>query len=557
MNNKDLMLRLVADTKKWEEGMKNAKRSLDDMKNGTDAAMDTMKSKIMGFVSVTALIGTAMKVVKDTMARSETAMDAWGEAVEVGRASYNTFLDSLNGGDWSNFFSNIGRAISDAKELYAALDRMDSVTENNRAAILGVRSKIQSLRLEKQTATDPSRVAQINEEMRVASQELQRLMKDGVTATLEAAREKAANTLTSKYNATKGVGTLDKEDAVRVAQALAERGQIVFDEYQKIIDDIEKSGKGIGDIYTTVPGSGLWGNPNVITSKGFSADYLSPEDRQAYLFAKTVVDSENPLREAAEMFRQAKEEELNLNREMVRITRYILQKGQSEGKGVKGLPSILSDRTAGTSVGSIGSEVLISRMRPTEEAMEHFTKWFEENPPAPIEIPIAASIKDMKDTASGIAEAFNAASGALGNFANESRQAAIAAKAFTIAGAIAQLVGQFASIPKGKEIWSWIAGTIAGTGTLIATIASIKSATSSYSEGGKIRGNHSVGDMIPVFANAGEIVMNASMQRNVASQLTAGNGIGQIELRLTGDELVGCVNNYGRSRGMGKLTFGG
>jgi hypothetical protein len=231
-----------------------------------------------------------------------------------------------------------------------------------------------------------------------------------------------------------------------------------------------------------------------------------------------------------------------------------MQTKVGKGGGSSWMGGAIADRTLGTGVGSI-STLDIDAIHPTQAAMEHFSQWVKDNPPAPLEVPVVVDpLEELKGTADGIAEAFGAASGALSQFASESKAAAVAAKSFTIAGSIATLVGQFASIPKGKEIWSWIAGTIAGTGTLVATIASIKNATKGYSEGGKIKGAHSTGDMIPIMANAGEIVLSTGMQRNVAAALTSRQG-GTVDLALRGDQIVGCINNYGRGHGLGKIVF--
>lgn len=163
------------------------------------------------------------------------------------------------------------------------------------------------------------------------------------------------------------------------------------------------------------------------------------------------------------------------------------------------------------------------------------------------------NLQQIQSTALGISSAFQAAASSLGQFAQQSEAAAAASKAFTIAGAIAQLVAQFAAIPKGKEIWSWIAGTVAGVGTLVATIASLKNATNSFAEGGIIGGSSSVGDRTLIFANKGEMILNNQEQARLFNALKWGNGFSssnsdnsmkKVEFKVKGQDLVGVLRNH-------------
>lgn len=119
----------------------------------------------------------------------------------------------------------------------------------------------------------------------------------------------------------------------------------------------------------------------------------------------------------------------------------------------------------------------------------------------------------------GASSAFGAAANALSTLSQAEGEAANAAKAMTIGAAIAQLVAQFTAIPKGVEIWSWIAGTIAGTATLITAISQIKGAAGSYSQGGIVPGTSYSGDNMLANVNSGEVILNRAQQGNLASQL--------------------------------------
>ena len=364
----------------------------------------------------------------------------------------------------------------------------------------------------------------------------------------------AATEIQNRYNVLGEGRKLSMASAEEIAMLMFKRGHGFFTQQANKAGVLER--KGQEEVVRWVFG-GQRGPATTYKDTGFNLKNLSDSYQKQYLVAKAVTEAEAQLAEAIDLYAGAVNESTQATQEeyknkSIAFRNGMAMRGMAGGAGAVSALTLGADRTAGTSAGMVG-ELLISQMRPTDGAVEHFRKWFEENPPKPIEVPIEVPLDNMKTVADGIAASFNAVSGALGNFASQSREAAIAAKSFTIAGAIATLVGQFAAIPKGAEIWSWIAGTIAGTGTLVATIASLKNAAS-YSEGGRIRGRHATGDMVPIMANAGEVVLNASQQRNVAAQLAGGGG-GVVTLEIRGDKLVGAINNYGRGHGLGKVQF--
>lgn len=131
-----------------------------------------------------------------------------------------------------------------------------------------------------------------------------------------------------------------------------------------------------------------------------------------------------------------------------------------------------------------------------------------------------------------------------------------------VASAIANIALTFASSLKGTVTpWDWIAASIAGTATMISTIAAIHSATG-YAEGGLIKGNTYSGDNImanggTIGLNAGELVLNKAQQANIANQLESpalsGDG-GSRQSYVRGQDIFLGLNNYLRSTGRGQLV---
>lgn len=80
-------------------------------------------------------VTTVIKVLTDAFKRNEENMDALDRTLMQASATYDTFLNSINSGNWSGFFSNINNAINRAARLHGLLDQLDSYKNNNQAAI--------------------------------------------------------------------------------------------------------------------------------------------------------------------------------------------------------------------------------------------------------------------------------------------------------------------------------------------------------------------------------------------------------------------------------------
>lgn len=104
-------------------------------------------------------------------------------------------------------------------------------------------------------------------------------------------------------------------------------------------------------------------------------------------------------------------------------------------------------------------------------------------------------------------------------------------------------------------VFGWIAAAVAGTATMISTIASIKSATSgNFAEGGIIPGNSYSGDNVRAYGlNSGELILSKSQQNSIADQLQGG-GLGNLQLSavIDAEQIRMVLNNRGRRTGRGE-----
>lgn len=128
----------------------------DEMQNSDDKVKKlsqnmggNLTSTLVSLAGKFAVLSTALKVVKDAFTSTESGADQWGAAMEQAGAAYRVFTNTLNSGNWSNFFRNLLNAIRGAKELYDALDKLGSIKSNNRAAIAIREQALAELRVRK------------------------------------------------------------------------------------------------------------------------------------------------------------------------------------------------------------------------------------------------------------------------------------------------------------------------------------------------------------------------------------------------------------------------
>ena len=179
-------------------------------------------------------------------------------------------------------------------------------------------------------------------------------------------------------------------------------------------------------------------------------------------------------------------------------------------------------------------------------------------------------IETLSDGAKSAAKSFHAAAGAIshvGSALSSIEDPTVKILAMVMQGIAGVAQGAGMAISKaGGETTSWyeyLAAAVSITAQMITTIAQIHASTG-YAEGGMIKGNSYSGDRIGglvdgsqfVGLNAGELVLNASQQSMLASNLqNSGGGGGGTQLaRISGEQIYVAVNRYLKRTGQGELA---
>ena len=100
--------------------------------------------------------------------------------------------------------------------------------------------------------------------------------------------------------------------------------------------------------------------------------------------------------------------------------------------------------------------------------------------------------------------------------------------------------GEAAKLPYPANLAA-IATVIATMVSVGAQIAAMAQKANKFAEGGIVGGTSYSGDKLFAMVNSGEMILNKRQQRNLGNML--GGGGGQVEFHISGDSLVGVLNN--------------
>ena len=601
--------------------IQEGKTELDDISKslngggGMKDALDAVAGKfglstdlITKFGGVVGVTTTALKVAKDAFLQSESNIDEWGRTLKGAEGAYDVFLQTLNNGNWSNFFSNLSQAITGARDLYDAFDRLNSIKANNAVAIATTQAEIQQLRLLKQQGQD------VDDKIKDATSRLAALQAQSANAGINAGRTQVTTTLRNGVNS---IGGAQINDATlnRVADNISKQGQAYFDYMKRRAAALEKQGM----VTKTQTINDSQGGTYERQYKVFDISALSQEQQKQYAIAKTVTERETEIQKGLSVWSQAVQEQTSATREQFKGNRYALQgSGSSGGNSSSGgttAPAYAADSIAAQS--ALVSELtkkwneagetmrtsylyeLIqaenklkemkdeqSDLRNQEQArlgmnsvttdlsaglsdslglMPTLESIQEQLDKKPLIIHVETVDKDIKAIAKS-AQITSQMVGTIGQAFNAIEDPA-AKVAGTIAMSIANIAMAYsqalANDPTLKtSIYGLIAAAAASTISMATTIASLHSSTG-YAEGGMIKGNSYSGDNIGglvdgsqlVGLNAGEIVLNQAMAGNVARGLEANAG-GRISVvgEIQGEKIVLVANRYFKRTGQGEIV---
>ena len=94
--------------------------------------------------------------------------------------------------------------------------------------------------------------------------------------------------------------------------------------------------------------------------------------------------------------------------------------------------------------------------------------------------------------------------------------------------------------------WIEAIAAVASLGAVVAAAISSAKNAGNYADGGIVGGSSFRGDRMTANVNSGEMILNRTQQYNLFKQLNGQGGSGSVEFHISGDTLVGVLNNHNR-----------
>lgn len=578
---KDVIARLKADTSEWDSKLSKAMQSLDRL--GSDSI------KMLGKMAATWLgVETAVKAFDKTISSSQTLTDEWGRTTEAATRVVESFFEQLTTGSFGNFLDGLKDTIRYARQAYDAIDTLGTHLDFNDRQMASFEKERATYRLNIRKGIDV-------EANKANLRDLQKREEDYLNTQAKLYRDAAQSEIES---------LLGGKTNARIAAKYINMGAEGQAKALEKVADIESRfmQKRLVKEAMYDPMTGTYAGERYVEREywnpGFSAmkrmrDVLKlygnmPSDKlSSFLIYQTNADRT----EAAVKNKQREDlETLNFKGSSGSFTaqNFMLGNASAPSFGMTESMASLEEHQA-RALQAIKNATTAEALRAAEEALALIQQKIEAQPIAlRLNVPVEevdgivqqmndlsekirndvslidtgnilppSSTKGVVSDTKDIAKNVNAAASAFGTMgsAMQSIEDPGVRAAGLVAQAIASVASSFAmALGSEKNIWTWIAAAVAGTATMASTIATIKSNTAgSFADGGMVRGRAYAGDAVPIMANAGEIILNASQQQNLVGHLEPRSAYGESQPYVTGEKLVLGINNHLRRIGRGEL----
>lgn len=592
----DLIVRLLLDNAQFVGGVRSSSKEMMQMRASIEKGTGILDSftgglikGAMKFASWGAAAAAAGKVLTDAFMSSEQFADDYRRMQEQANSAYNTFVKSIESGNWSNFFSNMSAAISSARELYDAFDRLGSIKQNDMPLVAQQQAVVKQLRMQiADNNLSTSERKQLQKQLEVENKKLTTLRKKEAKASMDAGLKGIEQSLLER-----GVS---KKQAQYLAKKMVSEsgGQELYDYADKEIRKLKKK-------ITTVISTNTVG---IITTQEVNS--MTADERRRYNWLQAIKQGESDANriKGLEAYTQGFNIISDIAMQNMRDNRYMQRSvgGSSRTGGAKTPAAARQEAEVGSlnyisetisrlkrergntldtskqaAIDAQISELVAQRIRINYGDRKAETIGAQSTPTGFVGVGAAAEqlsekIKKIKEAQEatnvlrkeltddamqssiyGLIDAFSAlgdvVGGTAGKFISFAAQSAasiaqlLAQNAQLLASAQAAALGGAAKsafqlpFPFNLAMWA----------SLSATVLGIFASLPKFADGG-IVGGLSGGDRNLARVNAGEMILNNTQQRRLFAMLDgkASPSGGAVTFRISGDTLVGVLENYNR-----------
>lgn len=592
----DLIVRLLLDNAQFVGGVRSSSKEMMRMRASIEKGTGILDSftgglikGAMKFASWGAAAAAAGKVLTDAFMSSEQNADDYRRMQEQANSAYNTFVTSIESGNWSNFFSNMSNAISSARELYDAFDRLGSIKQNDMPLVAQQQAVVKQLRMQiADNNLSPSERKALQKQLEVENRKLTNLRKKEAKASMDAGLKGIEQSLLER-------GVSKKQSQYLAKKMVSESGgQALYDYADREIAKLKKK-------ITTVISTNTEG---IITTQEVNS--MTADERRRYNWLQAIKQGESDANriKGLEAYTQGFNIISDIAMQNMRDNRYMQRNvgGSSRTGGAKTPAAARQEAEVGSlnyisetisrlkrergntldtskqaAIDAQISELVAQRIRlnyddrkaetigatstPTTfagvggaaEALSEKIKKIKEAQEATNVLRKELTDDAMQSSVYGLIDAFSALGDVVGGTAGK-----FISFAAQSAASIAQLLSQNAQLLASAQAAA-LGGAaksafqlpfpfnLAMWASLSATVLGIFASLPKFAEGG-IVGGLSGGDRNLARVNAGEMILNNTQQRRLFAMLDgkAAPSGGAVTFRIEGDALVGALENYKR-----------
>ena len=593
------LVKLTLESNQYERNLRNAHKQWNDFMKG----MGVSVQKFTAVSAAVAGVTVALKVAKDAFFANEQQLDEWGSTVQASESLYQGFLNALNNTDIIGFLTRMDDIVSAARDAYNALDDLNTYsafnqrnemkeragytkaldeyklnpTADNKKALADANKAVIDGLLETQQKTEDAYMAALRQ---IATERLndKKLQNEFVKVFSEGGRNALAD---AKIGYSQGkmlnagaqywygdrvydgriqdrstgkwrdMSQQEKQN-FEFARALSQ----VNDNQIKEVQALGRQSQAIADqiyqqdrAYNRMAGNNrkvvglVGGGGKTTTAPTYAEDSIAAMEKEVQELTKLWKEAGAAVRD--EYAAQLAEAKLRLDTLMGKNTGIAFdsdfaarQVGFTRGEGTA--------QTTGLGSITIAEQINEAANGLQGDALEALQKLIKGG-------------NDAQKSWANAASAIGSVGSALTSIDDP------AAKVMgTIAQAIATIALTYAKSLEGTFTpWDWIAGAAAGLAQMTAVIAAIHSATG-FADGGMVKGNSYSGDNLTAIGpdgliglNAGEVVLNASQQSMLASNLQNQGRQQSIVGVVKGENIVLVANRYLKRSGQGELVTWG
>ena len=548
-NSKDLVVKMTINSQDFDQGLKNARSSMNKMQQQTITVGSVFKKTMGAMAKAAGALGVAMgatEMFKSFINSTQTMGDAWTKTMTTAKTSFQSLEMAVATGNQS-ILSNFRQSIAAAREFADAMDRVGSAQISNQYA----RMKYVTPFNEAMTAYREAKASGDTQGMATAAAAMQSSL-GAYSSNAENLMQSSRSAVAARLSSLTG-GYINGSNLDQYLDQLYL--EIVNGVFPPILNDFKnlETERRKGDYFYNK------------AKEEMAEKYGSGWRREADAMNTLSEINDDTLKELLgiiQTYDQVRNDVTSMRRQMNRAMGATATATATGGNTTVAAvaPALTEAQLMEYLSRKLQNEILagdrakdsmvIDFEIPEEEIIEEDTE-------AIVEAVIKARM-EMELLAQTTVQALNAASQLGAAFTNMGRIAeGTLGDVFTMLGAVVSQIAQTVSAMMtlaGAETVEGVADLFANTPGLLFTklavagaglagilgiIASAKSAfAGSYAQGGIVPGTSYSGDKLFARVNSGEMILNRNQQAALL------NGGGQVHFILEGSQLKGVLDNY-------------